>query len=339
MPNTLFLPQTPYHILLSVGISTAGDTIQIIDDFNGSSYFAGLIRAHGRELNVLQTLPGRATTTDSMRDRVSHSRSNIRTLRGMIRQGSFSKLVLFNDRTPETQMAARMARGSGMEVELLEDGLAAYRPTTEKEPSPIRGLASKVLFGRHYRNIITLGTSPYTPSFNAFLPELVIPQLQAKKVQRLPRSLFESIPKSFVSELATGIDRGIKSIVVLPHSDVIGLGGVSSTEQLKSEIQETVRVALSKHGKVAVKYHPRERKQYLGDYDDCISLPQQVPMEVVYLWLKGNGIEEVIGSLSTSLYTARLILGDSVRIVAIGDHGVHDEKFMSVLGIETHQMS
>lgn len=313
MSGTLFIAQTPYHILLSLGMCSPGDTLQIVDDFQGSSYYAHLIEEHDSELAVLSILPGRATTKDTLSHRLRHSRRNIEAMRSLVDPQRFNRLVIFNDRTPETQFAAFLAKQKNILLELVEDGLAAYVPSKELPPSAYRGFLSRILFGRCYHNIVTLGTSPYVEVVRTFFPDLIIPSLRDKKLERLDPNLFNKMPRGIVEVMTSQINPGIECILVLPHSEILGARG-ADPGSLKAAMQETAKRALERYGKVAVKYHPREREAYLGEYEGCETIPKQVPMELIYLRL--GGLKEVIGPLSTSLYTARLILGDGVRIVA-----------------------
>jgi len=38
IPGTLFIAQTPYYPILSLGLFKLGDTLQVIDDFLGSGH-------------------------------------------------------------------------------------------------------------------------------------------------------------------------------------------------------------------------------------------------------------------------------------------------------------
>jgi len=313
MTGTLFIAQTPYHILLSLGMSSPGDKVQIIDDFQDSSYFAKLIEGHESQLAVLGILPGRATTKDTMGQRVRYSQRNIKAMRSLFDLERFSRLVIFNDRTPETQFAAFLARQKNIPLELVEDGLAAYVPSKERPPSAYRGFLSRILFGRYYHNIVTLGTSPYVEVVRTFFPDLIIPSLRDKKLERLDPNLFNKIPPGIVEAMTSQLNPSNECVLVLPHSEILGAGGTDDGS-LRAVMQGTAKGALDRYARVAVKYHPRERESYLGEYEGCDTIPKQVPMELVYLKL--GGLREVIGPLSTSLYTARIILGDRVKITA-----------------------
>jgi len=320
MPGTLFLAQTPYHILLSLGLSSPGDTIQIIDDFHGSGLYVDSIRAHYPRLTVPGAFPGRATTEDIILDRIKHSRKNIRTMRGLVDRSLICRLVLFNDRTPETQYAAYLAGRKGIPMEYVEDGLAAYISPEKDAPRIIRGSMAKLLFGRYYHNIITLGTSPYTTTVRAFFPELVISSLQQKEIIPLNDDLFDNIDRNIVDEVTKGINDNIEFLLALPHSEILGLNGKGGDAiSLKEKMQAMVAQAANMYGHIAVKYHPREEGEYLGQYTGCDVLPRQTPMELIYLKLKGKELKEVAGPLSTSIYTARIILGDDVTITTVGN--------------------
>jgi len=320
MLGTLFLVQTPYHILLSLGLSSPGDTLQIIDDFHGSGEYRELMRKHYPQLTVPDILPGRATTEDIILDRIKHSRKNIRTMRGLVDRSLICRLVLFNDRTPETQYAAYLAGRKGIPMEYVEDGLAAYISPEKDAPRIIRGSMAKLLFGRYYHNIITLGTSPYTTTVRAFFPELVISSLQQKEIIPLNDDLFDNIDRNIVDEVTKGINDNIEFLLALPHSEILGLNGKGGDAiSLKEKMQAMVAQAANMYGHIAVKYHPREEGEYLGQYTGCDVLPRQTPMELIYLKLKGKELKEVAGPLSTSIYTARIILGDDVTITTVGN--------------------
>jgi hypothetical protein len=108
----------------------------------------------------------------------------------------------------------------------------------------------------------------------------------------------------------------------------------NSLDALRDIMKRTVRDALERYGKVAVKYHPREKEDYLGRYDGCEVLPKQTPMELIYLKLRGKGVEEVTGPLSTSLYTAKIILGDEVKVTVISTVDPEAKQFITRLGLE-----
>ncbi|HUT28015.1 MAG TPA: polysialyltransferase family glycosyltransferase, partial [Methanomassiliicoccales archaeon] len=228
-------------------------------------------------------------------------------------------IVIFNDRTPETQYAAYLAGKNDISLDYVEDGLAAYIPPIEKAPNFFHGILAKFLFGRYYYNIITLGTSPYTTTVRVFFPDMVISALRQKEIRPLSVELFDRIDRKMIEELTEDIKDDIEYLLVLPHSEILGgntqLGAVS----LKDRMQEVAVQAAERYGRIGVKYHPREKGEYLGLYTGCDTLPRHTPMELIYLKLKGKELKEVAGPLSTSIYTARIILGDDVTITTVGN--------------------
>ncbi len=338
MPTTIFIAQTPYHVLMALGLSSPNDVLQVIDDFQGSQTYVGLIRKHYPQLSVPNVLPGRATAGEKMGRRVKQSRRNIRAFKGLVYHHLPRRIILFNDRTPETQYAAFLGRRIGAEVVMAEDGLAAYLPAPAEKGNPIRELAGKLLFGLFYRSITTLGTSGYAKGILVFFPELVVPALSGMDVRQLSAGMFDKIDVGLLRDLIGNCDLDFEGLLVLPHSEMLSIAGAKTPTELRADLEKVTMDAIGRLDKVAVKYHPREGGDYLGDYEGCVTLPRSLPLEVVYLMLRGRRLKEVIGPWSTSLYTARIILGSDVRIMAMGDVESSLREFAERLRIGQYQM-
>ena len=333
MAGTLFLVQTPYHALLTLGLSSPGDTVQFLDDFRGCARYMELIRKHYPQLSVPEALPGRATVGDVMSERVKCSRRNLKVMAGMVDPSKFDKVVLYNDIRPETQRAACLAVRKGIPVEYVEDGLSMYVGPRYSRPDLYRRITAKVLFGMRHHSITDHGTSPCIATVKAFYPDKVKDSMRAKNVRPLDHRIFYRIDKGFVTEATEGLRADIEALLVLPVSEVLS-DGVSAAS-LKRTADDFIARAAANGKKVGVKYHPRETNAYLGEFPGVYSVPQDMSMELVCLMLRNNGLKLIAGPPTTSLYTARIILGKEVDVRVIGENASQEQMtFLSSAGIQ-----
>ncbi len=309
-------------------------------DFDRVEMYEGLIKKYyGSFLREIIVLPGRKSVEDVLWRRVLISRRNAKVIRRRFSKKDIGRVIIFNDKTVECQLAAYLASNNDIPMEYMEDGFAAYLMPSDQERNPLKDMLARSLFGRFYDNIKVIGTSPWVTTVRVFFPALVIPPLKGKPIVDIEKGVFGAIKKEFVDEFTSGIDDDLDMVIVLPHSDILSslpmtdpaMNGAS----LRNEYLAIIKEASSLHKKIGIKYHPRETSDYLGDYDGCVVLPKHVPMELIYLIQKAGSVKKVVGTLSTSIYTARIIFGDNLEISVL-DKGLSEGSaaFMRTLGIE-----
>lgn len=311
---SLFIVHTPYHLLLSLTMARPDDTIMVVNDFDRSEHLIKMVRkSYGGSLKAIVSMPGRKDADEILWRRVIISRRNKKYINKYIESGKVSKLFIFNDRAYEGQYAAFQAKKRNIEVIYVEDGLAAYVTANQIKTNHIKTAILKILFGFHHENITILGTSSFVNEVMCFFPEKAIPPLRQKKLLPIDLDAFGHLRGDFVIEATSGIQEDIDCIFVLPHSEILTSNG-PRLEDLDASIKSMMQSIISTCEHVAIKYHPRQTTNFLGDYPGLEILPNNIPLELIFLRLRNKGIRYVIGPISTSLYTAKLILGESVEV-------------------------
>ena len=301
-----------------------GDHLFIMTDFDQVELYEGSIKKYySTFLGGFKILPGRKTADEVMWRRAIISKKNKRIIRKHFKEEEVGGVVIFNDRTVECQYAAYMACVKGVPTVYAEDGIAAYLEPLDKTRNPLKDLASKVVFGRFYNNVKIIGTSEWVKNVQVFSPSLVIPQLGGMPIKGIDTGVFRKISPEFLDDFTRGIEDDLELIIVLPHSDILNTipGGTSEgvENDMREHFLEIIKESRSRYQKIGIKYHPRETHDYLGEYSECHVLPKHVPMELIYLKQREGCLKEVIGPMSTSLYTARIIFGPGVKITLIRD--------------------
>ena len=242
-----------------------------------------------------------------------------------------ARVVVFNDQGADIQALCRAARARGARVLCGEDGGAAYSQRSFRARWR-RHMHRVARFGPWVRNPVVPGAAPGAQATLAVFPHLLRPELRARPplalgLDRVPDFLRLSWTTAFLRELGLSAADLVFDEVYAPTYS----GAIRHRDELRAVLREHLRMALSAGHACAVKYHPRER----GDYLDAAALgatvlPAALPVEFVYQASAGR-LRTVYGDSGTALLSARWLAPQARAVSAMAFTGVHDPRFAEVL--------
>ncbi len=100
-----------------------------------------------------------------------------------------------------------------------------------------------------------------------------------------------------------GHDADINAVLLVPPG--------CKDEQMRTLLHRAVQTAVSDGSTIGIKFHPREKRSHLieFDYDDVVEIPRQMPVELFVLYYRET-IDVVIGNLSTGLTSIKWLCED-----------------------------
>lgn len=226
---------------------------------------------------------------------------------------------LGNDRRVETQYALELAtRRSGTPAgRYLDDGLYTYLGDVREGRDRWRldDELKRIAYGRWWRRIAHVGTSPWIAQAWLAFPEL------APAVY--PRAALRTQPTDWYDNRAFGrlcldaadafaVDRaGLRScdvVLVMPHS-----GQLAAQPEFADALRESVSRLHAQGRRIALKYHPREAQADPGGLlqaGAALSLPSLLPMELLLPLLPRGA--RLVGEITTALLAAHWLRPDLV---------------------------
>jgi hypothetical protein len=215
------------------------------------------------------------------------------------------RVFVFSDLTPHVQLLCRRAEKRGAATFCAEDGGTAY--SSRSWASPWRLHVKRVLrFGPWVQNIAASGSSRHVQTYLAMHPQLVRRELQGKRVWPLDASELPDLLGSrwlgrFLAHY--GVARAAlacEELYTPGNSRTLKTG-----ERLHARMRSEIRAASAAGRDCVVKYHPREREDFLQVSTlGARTLPPAIPAELVYL-ASGRRLQRVVGIGGTTLLSAR----------------------------------
>ena len=221
------------------------------------------------------------------------------------------RIIIFTDLRPDNQLLCRRAAARGAATFCGEDGGAAYSSGSWAVPWR-RHLKRMLCFGPWLENRAAAGSSRHVQTFLALYPELVRPELQVKPRWELNRSLVPDLLS------LSWIRRFLEHFQLTPNAlacDELYVPTSSratgATEELRNLLRQEIRTARANGLDCVVKYHPRERSDFLeAEAMGARLLPTAIPVELIYLASAGR-LRRVIGDTGTTLLTARWLVPEA----------------------------
>lgn len=215
------------------------------------------------------------------------------------------RVFVFTDLTPHIQLLCRRAERRGARTFCAEDGGSAY--SSRSWAAPWRRHVKRLLdFGPWIQNVAASGSSRHVQVYLAMHPELVRPELRAKRVwplreAELPELLGSRWLERFLAHYGVSRESLVCDELYTPgNSRTLAAG-----ERLHARMREEIRAAREAGRDCVVKYHPRERDDFLQVATlGARTLPPAIPAELVYL-AAGARLARVVGIGGTTLLSAR----------------------------------
>lgn len=329
----VYLTHTPYHILLSLAIAYNKKTetnyidnhLFIIGDFNNSAYIYEKLKGLSL-MDRVRFLPGNYNSNPVYEAIIL--KKNTYTIQKLLKKDFLSKntkssVFVFNDRRPEDQLLMYLNKKHGGINYYVEDGMAIYADMGGlRSISSVERILRKLYFGFWYSPVDVLGTSKYIDVVLANEPSLVRDIIKTRHpVLKINKKIFDNFTKLGILERIFMLDNLIKdkitsskkvALILVPHLSAL-------TEEMKREyckyINNTINHLLQENYEILIKYHPREtledimRLCSMLDIKNILTIPRNIPIEVLYFLLKTKKNVVIYGFPSSAILTARLILG------------------------------
>ena len=197
----------------------------------------------------------------------------------------------------------------------VEDGMHAYSNNALEEETNWKETLKKVLYGSWYKSTNIYGTYGTYDAVAALYPEYLRHDLVYQDtIQIKLDGLNQDIKKwrwedeKEFNEIKNEID----VLFVLDHSSQL-----DKSKKTVAKIKNKIKSEVKEGGKVGIKYHPREVKEYIHfeDSSNISILPSYIPSELI---LVSSAPKNVYGSSSTFMISAKS-LDKKLDIVAMID--------------------
>lgn len=242
-----------------------------------------------------------------------------------------ARVVIFNDQTPDLQYLCRRAGARGARTFCGEDGGCVYSQRSWAAPRR-RHLARLLWFGPWVQNRDTVGDTRGVGAVLAVYPDLVRPELRGKPVLGLATAGLPDLAQApwighFLRALGLSREALVCNEVYAPTYS----GAVTDLPRLRAALRERLQESLRAGRACAVKYHPRERSDYLDAAAlGARVLPAALPVELVYQ-ASGPALETVVGDAGTTLLSARWLAPRAQAVSALVYTGIDDPFYAAVL--------
>lgn len=243
-----------------------------------------------------------------------------------------------NDRRMEFQYAKHIALKTNREVtgHYLDEGTFTYLGRQPINPMGhyLDNIIKKVVYGGWWEEPATIGASDKVSHIYAAFPDLVDERLRGKQVHQLDSSGFMSEEITELCQLLL-LQQGVSISDLEDVDGIITLPFESIYQNDKGYKDRVLTVIKKTEGKIAVKYHPRDKiEDYLGLLaEGVILLPATVPFEALLPVLR-NGVK-VFGDVSSTLLAARWLRPD-LEVVSFRGKTINPqlEELFIKIGIE-----
>ena len=322
----LIIAHTPYHIILAHAIARQHEEefeadIIIVGDFSESGLLTECLQGgENPAFSNIFHLPGNYGLPQPS-DEVFVRQKNVDFLKKHLADNKIDKLITFNDNQAESQAAYFFASRNNPDIIWAsgEDGGGFYGKIRNEELSQDSIDWYRRFYGLWWNPAVIFGENPAITELWAVFPDLVRPELQAKKIHAISLKYVLELrnthwPLSFFEKIGGSLDavKKTNSLVFLPHSDFIKH---NPGYTLSAEACVTI-LKLSGH-RFAYKLHPREYENAdipIPD-ENPIIIPKAFPAELLFLIIS-DPLRCIIGDQTTSLMTARW-LSDTTKAYSL----------------------
>lgn len=344
LKRNLFLVYTPFHILLALGIASSKrdeeNHLVVVRNFADPEKLIGVVSGWGNKpfKNII-SLPGDYdfVKTSKLMERWNRYYGVGRCCRDILSyavKSGINEFYLFNEERPQSLcLLDYVSRRRMMKAYCGEDGAVTYNNYFGSKNWNYL-FWGKLFYGAWWKNVPVAGTSDIFESIYVLYPNLVRPELQDKKKERIPlEGIFElstqgNLVNYFANyDLALNVLSDLEAIILLPNSVIL-----NKEPDYREIMIKLIEVFRARGKSIAVKYHPRDANI------DFLSLRQQpnvhilnpaIPVEFIFLVSKK--LKFVVSDSSTTLMSALWALNDC-RVISLGElTSRKDQRFNTVL--------
>ena len=329
--QNLIVASTFYHVILACLIARdarfSGTSLLVVNPRRAqlAALCEPLAQAADSPFTATVALP------DSEERKPARERAQGRWLAALDDSVRAQRVIVFSDLTPDLQLLCRRAEARGAHTFCGEDGGAAY--SSRSSASPWRLHWQRILrFGPWIENVAASGSSRHVQTCIVMHPELVRPELKRKPVWPLaPTGLTDLLASSWIGRFLASFD---VSPAALECDELYAPAlnrATDAGERLRCRFGVEIRAARQSGRDCVVKYHPREREDFLGaELLGARVLPPAIPVELVYLASRQR-LRRVIGSSGTTLLSARWLVPQARALSALGLTGIDDRWYARTL--------
>ena len=316
--KTLFLPMTPFHTFVSLGLMAG--------PFKGGQHHLALLdrRSDGNVDQLAMALRNSEDSGVSLTEFASIKKLDSRQARRVLESISEltaalqpSVIAVGNDLSPEFYAAVRGCPSAKRVY--LDDGLNSYFPHNDAESAWVTLLSApirRLRYGLTVERPSMLGGSRAIQEGYVLLPQRVHAGLRAKRVEALRREWFaDPWVRSICNQAAsaTGFDgprcSSIDLLLLLPHPRFL-----KAYPELKKQMEDLAAGYAASGRVVAIKAHPRARipiqRQLKLPQQDLLEIPAGLPVEAMVPLLTRT---LVVGALTTALMSLAT-LGEGLKV-------------------------
>lgn len=359
MPD-LYVATTPLTALIAAGLARAESphaALVLVEDYDDAPRWRALLAGwRDTPFARIELVPGRATEQRALaavaaRGPIARRLASER-IKGVLRARTFEALrtldrslkpgrvLVGNDRRPETQYALHLAAGRRARPGVyLDDGLFTYLGDAHERPwmRRVDEYLKRRRYGSWWESLALVGTSRFVGEARLAYPALALDTEPSRPHRALLREHYAGralarLARDAWRRLAPGLEHArYDALLVLPHTRLFR-GGEAPVERLRAALAR-----LGADGRIAVKYHPRESR------DDPLDLasggttlvPHGLAAELAYARVRRGGV--VVGEASTALLAARWLRPD-LRVFDLGlaraDFARLAQGFLAARGVE-----
>lgn len=317
MSQHLFLASTPFNMLtasmVAFSLSEEDDKILwLIDQPDDTNLFVQALKGWNvSPFTQIKLISKKVSGQNKAKAR----RNTLKIIDAQLELLTPTKVYTGNDRRIEFQYVMAKSTSPPRGV-YLDDGTYTYlgRKTSWIKDHLIDNIIKKLVYGRWWKQPVTIGASGWINEVYAAFPDFVCSPLQTKQIYQLPLNLqrneFSQLSllclndKQLINQISS-----VKGLILLPHDSVVSN---NSLKIMSDWAEET-------GGIIAIKHHPRTtNKSVFSAYSlkTTFELPAQIPMEVMLPLLPANCA--VVGDISTALLTSKW-LRPELTVCAIGE--------------------
>ena len=313
----LFMPYTPYHLLLSfaIALSMPGELHYLI---LGESSPGNL-----KVFRLLQEIYASAGIT-AYEMEGTFRKSNLKKF--LIKQRNISRVdtlfkelpaidrfFYFCDCHVVTTYSAFLARkeNPGIEFFFVEDGVGSYISSPRTSKNGVEKIADRLLFGKWHTDTVVPGSFMESTGAWALFPDFLPSFFDEKKKFAVSREkLLSEFDRGLFSQKSGSLPDTARSLVAVDFEHY------TETDAYRDAVSSYIRRAEALGGNSVLKLHPSDRRQHVFyGADNIFTLPSHLPVEVFYLFY-GDSLRFVVGGLTTALLTAKWLVPDA-EVVSI----------------------
>ena len=307
--KNLYLPFSQYHLFLTFALSaehSGDDNVVVLGDSDDEMISAfELLSALFPEVKI-HFVKLLASNTKNNLVNFMNKKKNLRAIENVLKSNDFDRFYYFCEWSVYTAFASHLLRNKRCALYFCEDGMATYTEPYLRGKNFLEERADKLIYGSWHKSVKVPGGLNDDASFALIFPDFAHEAYGKREKVRISNDrLIEKISKTKVDEIkreSGGAE--FNEIIATDHDSY------TDTDKYRELIRSEIEKGLASASPVALKRHPRDENEYMKPNAQVTVLPNRYPIEIYYAVYRSS-LKKVVGSLSTSLITARWFMKDA----------------------------